>query len=391
MKSWLSSLVERRYKSKTTIYLALDIGSSTIRALVFKMTPDEKIRILGTGASTRKSTGQTFDIYDTVKSSETAIKKAEEKAQVISDRVILALPNEYISSVNITGESVRTRAGQPITQNELESFFEGLEKDAYNRVGVGKKIIHSQVTGIKLDGRRVSNAVGHAAKTISAELLNIFADETVLTFYETVAEELGLDLLTIAAESQAVASGITGVEESQFLLVDISQEATRASLIKHGQLVSTGFFSIGGRFFTRVLAHGLNETEVGAAVIKHQYADDTLSSRGTAKVGELLREPTEQWKRGLELLFKELNQKSRTGKVIVFGGSRRLPEIFTHLVGAKPIKASDFDITNTTGHPIDEEFIICVALASFTRALFSSGSESEMSRQLKKAIRTVGK
>ncbi len=143
---------------------------------------------------------------------------------------------------------------------------------------------------------------------------------------QTIAAELELDLLTIAAEPFAVARCQSDTDSSA-IFIDVGGGTTDLALTGGGEL-TTRMFAVGGRTFTKRIAHSLNVALPEAERIKLDYSQNKLSDRRQKIISNALKGDIEVWAAGVEVALSEMIRESELPpKIFLCGGGSKLPEI----------------------------------------------------------------
>ncbi|QQR52453.1 ethanolamine ammonia-lyase reactivating factor EutA [bacterium] len=95
---------------------------------------------------------------------------------------------------------------------------------------------------------------------MAIQLFNAFAPMVHLGALQSVAQDLDLNLINIAAEPFAVAKSVGGQDSGEFsaIFIDIGGGTTDIALVNNGGVEGTKMFAIGGRSFTKRLAQTAN-------------------------------------------------------------------------------------------------------------------------------------
>jgi cell division protein FtsA len=230
------------------------------------------------------------------------------------------------------------------------------------------------IVDVRIDGYRVRNPLNFQGGDVSMSVFNAYAPTVHLGALRTIAAELGLDLLNIAAEPYAVARSVDVDDLMDFsaIFIDIGGGTTDIAVVRHGGLEGTKMFALGGRAFTKRLAEELKVSFDEAEQIKLDYAWGKFSPTDTAKMSEFFTDDCRVWLSGVELSLAEFSANDLLpNRIFLCGGGSGLPGIkaalqsvewTTHLPFAKPpqvgfLQPKDItrvaDMTNTLINPQD--------------------------------------
>ena len=147
---------------------------------------------------------------------------------------------------------------------------------------------------------------------------------------QTIAADLGLELVSIAAEPYAVARSVGVDEAGEFsaIFIDIGGGTSDIAVVRNGGLEGTKMFAIGGRSFTKRVSQSFNVPFAKAEEIKITYATDGLEEEDADKVRDALELDAEVWLSGVELSLSEFSDvDSLPSRILLCGGGSALPEI----------------------------------------------------------------
>lgn len=331
--------------------IALDIGTEFVKALIFTVDSDGVCHVKGTGRSHQRLSdmqgGTITDIAGVTANCEKALEAAAEQAGFLPDVVILGIAGELVKGTTTSVEIVRPNPTAKITLSELEKIIHDVQGSAFDQArevisfesGIDKvdvRLVNAAIVDVLIDAYRVANPIGFHGKNIKVGIFNAFAPLVQLGAYQTVAEELKLDLLSIAAEPYAVSRcfGPETTQDFSAIFIDIGGGTSDIAVVQNGGLVGTKMFAIGGRAFTKRIAHlmGLSFTE--AETMKLDYSAGKLPPEDQELVKHALASDARVWLSGVELALSEfINVDFLPSRILVCGGGSNLPEICELLRG----------------------------------------------------------
>jgi cell division protein FtsA len=416
------ALLEKLKKSKKVQvphYAALDIGTEFVKALVFKMGEGGKAHVVGWGRQRQKlgdmQGGTVTDIGGVVENCAKALDAAEEMADAIADSCVIGIAGELVKGTTTTVHYERLKPKIKIDYNELKNIvnkiqarvFEEARKQLAWETGheeIDVKLVNASVVDVKIDGYRVTNPIGFQGKEVSVGVFNAFAPMVHLGALQSVAADLDLDLITIAAEPYAVARSFGAQEAGEFnaIFIDIGGGTTDIAVVSNGGLEGTRMFAIGGRSFTKRLANNLNVPFSRAEEIKIAYSNDKLKEKSQKIVRDAIYPDASVWRSGVELALSEFsNLDLLPNRILLCGGGSALPEIKEVLSEAgwykdlpfskKPnihfIKPSDVvNIVDETGKIQDQQDITPMGLANL---VVEMGEEEVLPSLMRKVTKTL--
>jgi len=361
----MSLLNKLRKKQEVPHYLALDIGTEFVKALIFKIEDDperggQRGVIVGTGRQRQRlgdmNGGAVTDISGVVENCLKAIERAEDMAGVSPGKVIIGIAGELVKGETTTVHYERLRPKTQIDISELRNIINKVQEKAidhvrkklswetgYNEIDV--KLVNGSITDVKIDGYKVTNPIGFQGKEVSIGVFNAFAPLVHLGALQTIASDLGLDLISIAAEPYAAAKCV-GQEESQefsAIIIDIGGGTSDVAVVRNGGVEGTKMFAIGGRSFTKRLTQVLNNTFAESEKIKIAYSKGQLTEKSEKIVRDALIRDAEVWLSGVELSLSEFPDIDLLpSRILLCGGGSALPEIKEVLEGKEWYKELPF-------------------------------------------------
>ncbi len=395
MKNILEKLKTTK-EPKVPHYVSLDIGTEFVKALIFKIE-DGKGIIVGTGRARQRlgdmHGGTVTDIAGVVENCSRALDQAEEMSGVVADECIIGIAGELVKGTTTTVHYERLNPTKKIDLAELKNIVNKVQWKAFDAAreqlawetgqqALDVKLVSASIVDVKIDGYKVTNPVGFQGKDVQIGIFNAFAPMVHLGALQTIAADLGLELISIAAEPYAVAKSVGVDEAGEFsaIFIDIGGGTSDIAVVRNGGLEGTKMFAIGGRSFTKRVAQSFNVPFAKAEEIKIAYATDQLEKEDSEKVRASLELDAEVWLSGVELSLSEFSEvDSLPSRILLCGGGAALPEIKKALDGSdwykdlpfakKPkisfIKPSEVvNMVDETGHIKDQQDITPMGLGS---------------------------
>jgi cell division protein FtsA len=402
------------------IGLSLDIGTEFVKAILFKKLEDNRAEVIGVGRQRQRlgdmQGGRVSDIAGVINNSQQAIIKAEKMAGVAAEQSIVGIAGELVKGTTTTVEYSRTKSEKIIDKGELRQIIETVQEKSFEQAkevigwetgqkDIEVKLVNSAIVKVEIDGYKVTNPIGFQGKKVEIGIFNAFAPAVHMGALETIADNLELDLLAIAAEPYAVARSVGLEDKPEFsaVFIDIGGGTTDVAVVRNGGVEGTKMFAFGGRTFTKRLAAEFDYSFSQAEEMKIEYSKGQLSSDEEQEVRKALSKDSEVWLSGVELTLDEFSElEFIPGKILLCGGGSLLPEVeeklmskdwqknlpFSHSVNIDFIRVNDIEtIIDKTGHisyPID---ITPMALANL--ALDLIGQESKVNSILDGVIRSL--
>ncbi|MBW4061118.1 ethanolamine ammonia-lyase reactivating factor EutA [Candidatus Saccharibacteria bacterium] len=356
--------------------VALDIGTEFVKALIGQVVLDpasgvpSRIDIVGVGRQRQRLTdmagGAVTDITGVVENCDAALGVAEKMAGVSAKGLdtVVGIAGELVKGASTTIRYKRSTASDPIDMPELRKILDRVQFRAFERAreqltwetgqkDLEVKLVNTAIVDVQIDGYRVTNPIGFQGKDVSIQLFNAFAPMVHLGALQAVAQDLDLNLSTIAAEPFAVAKSVGAQDSGEFsaIFIDIGGGTTDIALVNNGGVEGTKMFAIGGRAFTKRIAQVANVSFEKAEEMKIAYSQGKLGPKSKTAVEEAVNADIKVWLSGVELSLAEFDRVDHLpAKILLCGGGTGLPQIMEALKGKDWFKTLPFARKPTVAH-----------------------------------------
>lgn len=406
---------------KTQYYLALDIGTEFAKALVFHTQDHENSgKVVGVGKQRQKKgnmqSGAVSDISGVIETCQLAIATALQNAGIKKvKKAVVGIAGELVKGTTTTVHYERANPDSRIDFPELKSIIQKVQEKAYERIqeqiswetgqDIDVKLINAAIVDVRIDGYQVTNPIGFQGKDVSVSIFNAYAPMIHLGALQTIADELHIDLLSIAAEPYAVARSVDYDDALDFsaIFIDIGGGTTDIAVVRNGGLEGTKMFAFGGRAFTKKLAQELRIDFEEAEELKIRYAEGKLGEDVSVKVQQILENDCSVWLSGVELSLAEFADSDvLPSKILLCGGGSALPGIKNVLLSPEWVKTLPFAksptvnylqprdvarIIDETGELKNPQDVTPMGLANLV--LDVEGEEKVMAGILRRAMQTL--
>ncbi len=341
-----------RGKSDQEHYLALDIGTDVVKALIFRA--DKKAKkgfVIGVGKQKQKPGnmlgGGVANIEGVIATCRIALDIAMKKSKTkYIEKAIMGVAGELVKGTTTTVHYQRIRSDTKIDAAEMCEIMHQVQEKAKERIrsqiewetgqnSIQIKFVNAAIVSMRIDGYKVTNPIGFQGTNVSISIFNAYAPLIHLGALGTIADELDIPSSNIIAEPFAVSRVLAIEDDRDFnaIFIDVGGGTTDIAVVRNGGLDGTKMYAIGGHSFTKHIAQELHISfdEAEKAKLAHVFGDTTWKHPkiNLEDVASILREDVGIWLGGLELALSEFFKNDvLPGKIFLCGGGTALSEMF---------------------------------------------------------------
>lgn len=332
-------------KPKEQSYLALDIGSEYVKALVFNLKED-KINIIGYGKHAYPHSviqeGVIKDIEQVVDNCELAITQASLQAGIRPAETVMGISGEQVKGFMTVVQFERSNSKEKINTKEMNNIIEKVQKTAYEnslkrfKQEIGNedleiKLVNAALTHIMIDGERVVDPIGFRGKKMQVGVFNVYTPLVQLSNLQKIATNLGLEIMSVVAEPYTLAEAIIPDDDLDFeaVIIDVGGSTTDVTIVQHQDVVATKMFSLGGQCVTTEIATAFDIPYEEAEELKQKYAAKEIEDeKQLKKIKKAIKYALDFWQTGLEVILHEFSElEYLPSSILLAGGGSLLPEI----------------------------------------------------------------
>lgn len=324
--------------------IALDIGTEYAKSLIFKVEGNKGI-VVGSGRQRQRLSdmqgGAVTDIQGVVENCQKSLERAAEQAGLMPTQVVMGIAGELVKGNTTTIKYTRPDPKSKISIEELKDIVTQVQRRAFERARqilswetghaeIDVKLVNAAIVDVKIDGHKVTNPLGFVGREVQVGVFNAFAPIVHLSAIQTVAEELGLDLLSVVADPYALAKSVGPKESSEFsaIFVDIGGGTTDIAIVRNGGVEGTKMFALGGRSFTKRVGTIMGTSFEEAEDLKIKYSAKALSEDDQIFIKKGLETDCQVWLSGVELTLEEFsNIDLLPSRILMCGGGSNLPDL----------------------------------------------------------------
>ena len=249
----------------------LDIGSSTIVALVGEHGANNTFKICGKGdISYAGFQGSQFLEPESLK---LVIGTSISNAEITSDSkitsVYVGVPGEFCACVT-KAINLKFPKVKKVTQFDVDNIFKTgntFESDPEYTV-INKSVVYYEIDSMK----RVIDPVGIKAKSITGNVSYILAQKAFVETIKAIFAELKIEIKGFISANLAECMYLfePSVRDKYALLVDVGYITTSVALCRGNALLFFNSFSLGGGYITSDLSECLHISFSEAERLKHK-------------------------------------------------------------------------------------------------------------------------
>src|SRR4030042_44640 len=279
-------------KRKEEIFLALDIGTEAIKALIFKREKEKNI-ILGADLKEYYRLGiqDGLDLEkETMKGAILeVVNEAKNQAKIkTKDHITLWRPPGSILKERIVFNYFRRENPKKIISREedgeiykkiINQAQQEISQEIFQKFGILPQDLHfidCRILQRKIDGYQVNQLTGFSGQELVSRILLTFMPRNYLEEIRRVAKDLNLNNSRLVPEAESLFLAFFGQKVTGIFL-DIGGRSTQIFLVRNGQLKALNDFEMGGDIFSQKLSHTLGIDEVQAEELKIRYTQRVLS------------------------------------------------------------------------------------------------------------------
>lgn len=315
--------------SRTRHYVAIDIGSNaTIRSLLFNVTEGKRIAVKKQEIELPRRTTDS-DLIPLIRTHlhRTLFQYITEAGRV-PDKVIIGLGSYFTFNEVLVAKKERVDPHEAIRPTDLKDLLnEFIAAHQKKRVGdTTYALAHLMPFRVNVDGYRVDEVARQTkGRVIEIALFATYAEEAYWRALEGLRPIVGGLSIEFVSNQAAVAAALVSILKIRdVLLVKVSSRITEVSLVGDGAILFTGQFEVGGDYFTKSIAKGLDVSVSDAERIKRQWDDVVLPARARQRANEAIITATETWLAEFIKLLKRDERFVLPERVWLFGGGARL-------------------------------------------------------------------
>ncbi len=345
----LSRIIGQR-ASASPVFLALDLGSTFLKAAVF--SPDEnrtQLKLLSYVRMVTRSGAFREGLLLDVEAATSALKEviAEalfncgEQPQLTVIGLSGSAVKEFYTAVRLTREVAET----PLAEKELketvqkvkEASFIEIEKgltEVFGSTDLEAEVVDTRLASFKVDGYPLKEPFGFTGKVLEITINCTVSPANNLEALRTVLKRLKINNYRLEGNLSALTSLLVSYQSPEInaLLIDIGGQKTDIGVVFGGVLIGSRTVGLGSDHWTRLICDRLHLTYDAAEKRKNDFISRHPGGSNDPEIGQTLQDFLGLWLSGLEVALADFSGvKTFPGKVWLSGGGSLLPDLATRL------------------------------------------------------------
>lgn len=256
----------------TKIYVGLDLGTTVIRAIIGEAVNDQ-LNIIGIGSERSQGirAGSIVDIDKVVSAVQSALKQAQEKANVEIHEVIVGLPPLELSIESAKGMVMIGNQPQDITDTDVEQIGAAT---LMRKMPPDREVVSLTPLQFSVDGQSgITDPRGMQGMRLELEALLYSVPKMLVVNIRKVLQRLNLNLRHFVLSPLGLSSVALNDGEQDFgtVVVDMGATLTTAFVIHDHKLKYVTIDPEGGFNLTKDVSVVLNTSVDSAEKIKRDF------------------------------------------------------------------------------------------------------------------------
>lgn len=237
------------------VVVGLDIGTSSVRAVIGEIAEDEKLQITGVGkaASTGLRNGVIVNIESTMRSITEAVEAAEMMSGKEVASVVTGIGGSSVESLNSTGIVAVSSHGSSIREIKEEDVSRVIDAAKAVPVPLDRQILHVVPRSYTIDGQQgIKQPIDMIGTRLEADVHIVTAAVTSMQNIIRCVGRAGYEVDGVMLKTLASSQAVMTDEEKDLgsIVIDLGGGSTDALVIADGAPFCTASVPIGGNAVT---------------------------------------------------------------------------------------------------------------------------------------------
>lgn len=253
--------------------VGLDIGTSKTRCVIAEVSDRETLDVIGVGEADSKGVrcGIVTSTEAVAESIKRAIAEAERMSGVEIQKATVSISGEHFQAENKHGVVAVAGAGREINEEDVQRAIESASAVA---LPAGWEIVDAIPQEFIVDGQDgITEPIGMIGSRLESRVHIVISPSAGKQNLFKAVYNAGLEIERTVLEPLASADSTLTEEDKEYgtALVNMGSEITSLMIFERGAVRHTAFFTFGGMYLTRDIAHGLRVSIQEAENIKRKY------------------------------------------------------------------------------------------------------------------------
>ena len=261
--------------------VALEIGTSRVRVFVGEGREDEGLMItaVGDSASSGMRKGEMYHFESVCACVETALRQAEEAANLTINEVYLAMSGSQIEGMPNRGE---IPVDGEITQDHVDHVLRVAREVT---LPADRQVLHSIVGQYSVDGLCGVMPVGMVGKTLAVDVLLVHGLYSRMINLVRVVKARKLEVADMLFSGLCSAMAVLSADQKRqgALLIDLGGGTTDYVVYAQEKIADAGVIGVGGDHVTNDIARAFCVSTNEAEALKLQHGDAMVSAAGRTR------------------------------------------------------------------------------------------------------------
>lgn len=277
-----------RLPTKPQIFTGVDIGTTKVCAIIGEIRPDGRVTILGVASTPSQGLrrGVVINLDETIDSVRTAIRKAEEVAQLSVRDVFVGIAGGHIECVQSSAEIDVANPERGVSKLDIRRV---IERAVGGYSSLEREIIERIPQRFTIDDGWIVNPENIASRKLGVDVLVITAAVTSAQNIIRAVDQAGYRVSAIYLEPLASSLAILSQREKELgvAMVDIGGGTSDIAIWADDAVRYTGVVPFGGDAVTEDIAKGLKISRFDAENLKKRYGHALSSAIDPAEMLEV--------------------------------------------------------------------------------------------------------
>ncbi len=238
-------------------FVAIDIGSSKIKTVIWEWNDEKKLRILGVWVSESRGIrkGNILDMEEFKANLDTALGEAEKMTGEQVTHVCLGLSGIHIDITRKTG--IVAIAGVEVSDEDVSRALD-MSQNGVDLVNRSVLKVIPESFGLDLESG-IKNPIGMSGKKLEVRSHIISMGSNILSNIKKGVYDVGVEIMDIYPNILAAGEATLSRRQKELgvVVLDIGSSATNVAVYEEWSLIYASVIHIGGEHVTSDLALGL--------------------------------------------------------------------------------------------------------------------------------------